>query len=66
MFFSLDPSNTKDIREDIKRRINMVNACYYPLEKILSSFPVETTEMGRTRSTNGTIQKCIQSFSGEI
>ena len=30
-------TNTNDIREEIKRRINMGNACYYPLEKILSS-----------------------------
>ena len=29
--------NTNDIREEIKRRINMGNACYYSLEKILSS-----------------------------
>ena len=29
--------NTKDIREEIKRRINMGNACYYSVEKILSS-----------------------------
>ena len=27
-------TNTKDIREEIKRRINMGNACYYSLEKI--------------------------------
>ena len=29
--------NTNDIREEIKRRINMGNACSYSLEKILSS-----------------------------
>ena len=28
---------TNDIREEIKLRINMGNACYYSLEKILSS-----------------------------
>ena len=28
--------NTNDIREEIKRRINMGNECYYSLEKILS------------------------------
>ena len=28
--------NTNDMREGIKRRINMGNACYYSLEKILS------------------------------
>ena len=30
-------TNTNDIREEIKRTINMENACYYSLEKILSS-----------------------------
>ena len=30
-------TKTNDIREEIKRRINMGNACYYSLEKILSS-----------------------------
>ena len=30
-------TNTNDIREEIKRRISMGNACYYSLEKILSS-----------------------------
>ena len=30
-------TNTNDIREEIKRRINTGNACYYSLEKILSS-----------------------------
>ena len=29
-------TNTNDIHEEIKRRINMGNACYYSLEKILS------------------------------
>ena len=28
---------TDVIREEMKRRINMGNACYYSLEKILSS-----------------------------
>ena len=31
-------TNANDIPEEIKRRINMGNACYYSLEKILSSF----------------------------
>ena len=31
-------TNTNDIREEIKRRINMRNTCYYSLEKILSSY----------------------------
>ena len=30
-------TNTNDIRIEIKRRINMGNACYYSLQKILSS-----------------------------
>ena len=30
-------TNTNDIHEEIKQRINMGNACYYSLEKILSS-----------------------------
>ena len=30
-------TNTNDIREEIKCRINMRNACYYSLEKILLS-----------------------------
>ena len=30
-------TNTNDIREEIKRRINMENACYYSLQEILSS-----------------------------
>ena len=33
----LNSNNTNDIREEIKRRINMGNACYYSQEKILSS-----------------------------
>ena len=31
-------TNTNYIREEINRRINMGNACYYSLEKILSSY----------------------------
>ena len=30
-------TNTNDIREEIKRRIHMENACYYLLDKVLSS-----------------------------
>ena len=36
-YLGVTVTNTNDIREDIKRRINMGNACYYSLEKILSS-----------------------------
>ena len=37
-YLGVTVTNTKDIREEIKRRINMGNACcYYSLEKILSS-----------------------------
>ena len=37
IIINLCSTNTNDIREEIKRRINMGNACYYSLEKILSS-----------------------------
>ena len=36
-YLGVTVTNTNDIREAIKRRINMGNACYYSLEKILSS-----------------------------
>ena len=36
-FRYLGVTNTNNIREEIKRRINMGNACYYSLEKILTS-----------------------------
>ena len=36
-YLGVTVTNTNNIREDIKRRINMGNACYYSLEKILSS-----------------------------
>ena len=39
-YLGVTVTNTNDIREEIKRRINMVNACYYPPEKILSSRPL--------------------------
>ena len=35
-YLGVTVTNTNDIREEIKRRINMRNACYYSLEKILS------------------------------
>ena len=35
-YLGVTVTNTKDIREEIKRRINMGNACYYSLQKILS------------------------------
>ena len=35
-------TNINDIREEIKRRINMGNACYYSFEKILSSRLLES------------------------
>ena len=37
-YLGVTVTNTKDIREDMKCRINMGNACYYSLEKILSSY----------------------------
>ena len=36
-YLGVTVTNTNDIREEIKCRINMGNACYYSLEKILSS-----------------------------
>ena len=36
-YLGITVTNTNDIREEIKRRINMGNACYYSLEKVLSS-----------------------------
>ena len=36
-YLGVTGTNTIDIREEIKLRINMGNACYYSLEKILSS-----------------------------
>ena len=36
-YLGVTVTNTNDIREEIKRRMNMGNACYYSLEKILSS-----------------------------
>ena len=36
-YLGVTVTNTNDIREEIKHRINMGNVCYYSLEKILSS-----------------------------
>ena len=36
-YLEVTVTNTNDICEEIKRRINMGNACYYSLEKILQS-----------------------------
>ena len=36
-YLGVTVTNSNDIREEIKGRINMGNACYYSLEKILSS-----------------------------
>ena len=36
-YLGVTVTNTNDIDEEIKRRINMGNSCYYSLEKILSS-----------------------------
>ena len=35
-YLGVTVTNTNDVREEIKLRINMGNACYYSLEKILS------------------------------
>ena len=37
IYLGVTVTNTNDVREEIKLRINMGNACYYSLEKILSS-----------------------------
>ena len=34
-YLGVTVTNTNDIREEIKRRINMGNECFYSLEKIL-------------------------------
>ena len=36
-YLGVTVTNTIDIREEIKRRINMGNTCYYSFKKILSS-----------------------------
>ena len=36
-YLEVTVTNTNEIREKIKRRINMRNACYYSIEKIFSS-----------------------------
>ena len=36
-YLGVTVTNTNNFREEIKRRVNMGNACYYSLEKILSS-----------------------------
>ena len=36
-YLGVTVTNTNDIHEEIKRKISMGNACYYSLEKILSS-----------------------------
>ena len=36
-YLGITVTNTNDIREEIKRRMNLGNACYYSLEKILPS-----------------------------
>ena len=36
-YLGVTVTNTNDIHEEIKRRINLGNECYYSLEKILSS-----------------------------
>ena len=38
-YLGVTVTNMNDIREEIKHRINMGNACYYSLEKIISSPP---------------------------
>ena len=35
-YLGVTVTNTNDVREEIKRRINMGNGCYYSLDKIFS------------------------------
>ena len=36
-YLGVTVTNTNDIREEMKHRINMGNACYYSLERMISS-----------------------------
>ena len=36
-YLGVTVTNTNDLREEVKRRINVGNACYHSLHKILSS-----------------------------
>ena len=51
-YLGVTVTNTNDIREQIKGRINMVNACYYSLENILSSHLLYKTLKVNTYKTN--------------
>ncbi|KAJ4431047.1 hypothetical protein ANN_19640 [Periplaneta americana] len=44
-------TNINDIREEIKRRINMGNACYYSVEKLFSSSLLSKNLKGRIYKT---------------
>ena len=37
-YLGVTVTNTNDMHDEIKHRINMGNACYYSLQKILSSY----------------------------
>ena len=50
-YVGVTETNTNDIREEIKRRINM-GACYYSLEKILSSRLLSKKLKIKTYKTN--------------
>ena len=50
-YLGVTVTNTNDIREEIKRRINMGNSCYYSLQKILSSRPLSKKLKVKTYKT---------------
>ena len=50
-YLGVTVTNTNDIREKIKRRINMGNTCYYSLYKILSSSLLSKKLEGNTYNT---------------
>ena len=64
-YLGVTVTNTKCIREEIKRRINVGNACYYSLEKILSSrlfFQESSSEC----STQGQVIQCNSGFKPAV
>ena len=50
-YLGVRATNINDIREEIKCRINIGNACYYSLEKILSSRLLSMKLKGNTHKT---------------
>ena len=50
-YLGVTVTNTNDIHEETKCRINMGNACYYSLEKILSSCLLSKKQKTNTYKT---------------